>query len=155
MARYCSWACAGIDASPWHSWSAVRRLGGRRRTVDERARGAFGVVGISALTFGVITHSADSGTVLAGGGGSFLIGFGLAGMVTGVGSVSTKRTVAAVLAFELGGILGASAAVSARLFVHWSSLNGAMLGAIVGLGAVGVFMSWLGNRSVRRRLGAA
>jgi hypothetical protein len=103
---------------------------------------AFAAVGISALTFGMITHFAEAGRVLFSGGGAFLIGFGLAGVVAGVGGVSGKRAAAVVLAFALGGLLGASAAVSVRLFAHWNSLNSAALGAIVGLGAAGVFMAW-------------
>ena len=122
-------------------------------TIDDgRSKGvvrlawAFATVGISALTFAVITHFAEAGRVLFRGGGAFLIGFGLAGVVAGVGGVSGKRTAAIVLAFVFGGVFGASAAVSVRLFAHWSSPNSAALGAIVGLGAAGVFLSWLGER---------
>ena len=106
---------------------------------------AFAIVGISAQAFSLVTHFPRSETVLSRGGGAFLVGFLLAGLVAGVGRESLKLTAAAVLAFELGGIVGATAAVLARTSAHWSSLNSAAVGATLGLLIAGAFMSWFAD----------
>ena len=111
---------------------------------------AFAIVGISAQAFSLVTHFPRSETVLSRGGGAFLIGFGLAGVIAGIGRGSVKLTAAVVLAFELGGMLGATAAVLARTSAHWNSLNSAAVGATLGLLFAGVFMSWFADTRRRR-----